>query len=218
MKSFNVAVDGPSGVGKSSISDAIAHKYGLIHLDTGAMYRAVALALDEQGVEPAESQELQDALNQIDLVLNDKQVLLNGQDVTAQIRQPHVSMLASSYSALPSVRRFLVASQQKIAARKGFILDGRDICDVVLPDAEVKLYLDASAKARANRRCLQLEQAGITEPFEKILEEIELRDLKDRTRKTDPLKISDNAVVIDTSNLSLEQVIDLVSGVIERRN
>lgn len=218
MKSFNVAVDGPSGVGKSSISDAIAHKYGLIHLDTGAMYRAVALALDEQGIEPAESQELQDALNQIDLVLNDKQVLLNGQDVTAQIRQPHVSMLASSYSALPSVRRFLVASQQKIAARKGFILDGRDICDVVLPDAEVKLYLDASAKARANRRCLQLEQAGITEPFEKILEEIELRDLKDRTRKTDPLKISDNAVVIDTSNLSLEQVIDLVSGVIERRN
>lgn len=218
MKSFNVAVDGPSGVGKSSISDAIAHKYGLIHLDTGAMYRAVALALDEQGIEPAESQELQDALDQIDLVLNDKQVLLNGQDVTAQIRQPHVSMLASSYSALPSVRRFLVASQQKIAARKGFILDGRDICDVVLPDAEVKLYLDASAKARANRRCLQLEQAGITEPFEKILEEIELRDLKDRTRKTDPLKISDNAVVIDTSNLSLEQVIDLVSGVIERRN
>lgn len=216
MKPFNVALDGPSGAGKSSVAKAIASKYGLHHLDTGAMYRAIALALHEMGVEPASSQALEQALEQIHLVLDHDQVLVNGHNVTSQIRQPEISSLASQYSALPAVRKKLVAIQQQIAAHKGYILDGRDICDVVLPDAEVKIYLDASPQARARRRMLQDEEKGIYQPYEQVLQAIEARDYADQHRKTDPLQISKQATVVDSSAMDFDQTVARIEQIIQQ--
>ena len=217
MDKFNIALDGPSGAGKSTIADRIAQKYGLTHLDTGAMYRAIALTLDEQKISPNEGQALNEALNAIDLEMKDGKVIVNGQDVSQTIREPKVSTLASKYSALPSVRKKMVALQQQIAENKGYILDGRDICDVVLPDAEVKLYLDARAEARAKRRMLQDAEKGKIIPYEEVLAAIEARDLQDRTRKTDPLKVSEQAVVVDSSDLTLEETVAAIEKIIEEK-
>ncbi len=216
MKSFNVALDGPSGAGKSSVAKEIARKYHLHHLDTGAMYRAIALALHQEGIAPQEGQALTKALEQITLDVEGDQVFINKDNVTSQIRQPEISKLASQYSALPSVRKKLVAIQQQIASRKGFILDGRDICDVVLPGAEVKIYLDASPKARAMRRMLQDEEKGIHLPFEQVLAAIEARDLADRTRESDPLRISENAVVVDSSNMDFDQTVKRIEEILNQ--
>ena len=216
MKAFNVALDGPSGAGKSSIADVIASRYGLTHLDTGAMYRAIALTLHEMDI-PAESgNTLDQALAGIDLQIKDGRVIVNGRDVSEEIRKPYVSALASQYSALPAVRRKLVVLQQHIAADKGYILDGRDICDVVLPDAEVKLYLDAAPEARAQRRLLQDQAKGIDVSYEDVLKAILERDQTDSNRKTDPLRISDAAVGVDSSNLTFDQTVEAVYKIINQ--
>lgn len=215
MKRFNVAVDGPSGAGKSTISDVIAREYNLIHLDTGAMYRAIALTLHEQNVPAVYSEEFKQALDSIDLSMEGDKVVVNGKDISTRIRQPQVSALASQYSALPQVRKKLVALQQKIASKKGYILDGRDICDVVLPDAEVKIYLNASVEARAKRRMLQDAQKGIAVPYETVLQAIKDRDYADEHRDTDPLRISDSATVVDSSNITFDETIDVIKGLIE---
>ncbi len=216
MKAFNVALDGPSGAGKSSIADVIASRYGLTHLDTGAMYRAIGLTLHNQDIPAKSGKTLDQALAGIDLQIKDGVVIVNGQDVSDQIRQPYVSALASKYSALPSVRRKLVVLQQHIAADKGYILDGRDICDVVLPDAEVKLYLDAAPEARAQRRLLQDQAKGIDVSYEDVLKGILERDEADRNRKTDPLRISDAAVIVDSSHLSFDQTVETVCKIINQ--
>lgn len=217
MSKFNIALDGPSGAGKSTIADAVAAAYGLIHLDTGAMYRAIALTLDGENVPAEEGEALKEALASIDLEMKEGKVIVNGQDVTTAIREPRVSALASKYSALPSVRQKMVALQQAIAKDKGYILDGRDICDVVLPDAEVKLYLDAKPEARAKRRMLQDAEKGKIIPYEEVLAAIEARDLQDRTRKTDPLRVSKEAIVVDSSELTLEQTIEAIQKIIEEK-
>ena len=216
MKKFNVALDGPSGVGKSSAADGLAERFGLTHIDTGAMYRAIALGMHERQIEPEESQALQNALDALELRLEGDKIFLNGKDVSGQIRTPLISNLASTYSALPSVRKKLVAMQQQIASQKGFILDGRDICDVVLPEAELKIYLDASAKARAMRRYLQDKEKGLKVDFEDVLHQIEARDEQDRSRSVSPLKISEQAEVIDSSDMNLEQTIEAMASHIEK--
>lgn len=216
MSTFNIALDGPSGVGKSTTADLLAERFGLHHLDTGAMYRAIGYGLHQKKIDPAESPALQQALDQMHLEVNGQQICLDGQDVTEIIRTPQVSLLASQYSALPSVRRRLVAMQQAIAAHKGYILDGRDICDVVLPDAEVKLYLDASTQARARRRYLQDTEKGKQVTFEEVCQDIEARDLQDRSRTVSPLRISENATVIDSSDLTLEQTVEKMAEVIRQ--
>ena len=216
MKKFNIALDGPSGVGKSSAADGLAARYGLTHIDTGAMYRAIALGMQEKGIEPKESRELTEALNGLEVKLEGDQIFLNGNNVSSQIRTPLISNLASVYSAIPSVRRKLVALQQEIASEKGYILDGRDICDVVLPDAEVKIYLDASAQARAMRRYLQDKNKGLDVDYEDVLSQIQQRDEQDRTRAVSPLKISADAEVIDSSELNLEQTIEALAAHVEK--
>lgn len=216
MKPFNIAIDGPSGAGKSSLADALAAKYGLVHLDTGAMYRAVAVALDEKEISPISSPRLQEVLNTIDLKMDKDQVILNGQDVSQKIRTARISLLASKYSALPEVRQKLVHLQQKITASKGFIVDGRDICDVVLPDAEVKIYLDASPEARAMRRQLQDAQKGQIIPYEKVLEDILKRDEQDMNRKEAPLRKSKQATLIDSSDLDFAQTVKALEDVVEK--
>ncbi len=216
MEAFNVALDGPSGAGKSSVADVIAKTYNLTHLDTGAMYRAIALTLHHQNVAPESGTALDEALAKIQLEMKDGQVIVNGQNITDQIRQPEVSALASTYSALPAVRHKLVDLQQKIAAKKGYILDGRDICDVVLPNAEVKLYLDAAPQARARRRLLQDQQKGIETSYEEVLNGILKRDEADRNRKTDPLRISKAAVVVDSSELTFDETVNAVCKIIDQ--
>lgn len=216
MKAFNVALDGPSGAGKSSVADVIAQKYNLTHLDTGAMYRAIGLTLHDQNVKPESGQTLEKALADIQLEMKDGKVIVNGNDLTDQIRKPEVSTLASTYSALPAVRHKLVDLQQKIAANKGYILDGRDICDVVLPEAEVKLYLDAAPQARARRRLLQDQEKGIATNYEEVLNGILKRDEADKNRKTDPLRISKSAIVVDSSGLTFDETVEAVCKIIDQ--
>lgn len=212
MQKFNVALDGPSGAGKSSVADEIARIYDLIHLDTGAMYRALAWKLHAMQIEPKSSKELEDALSSIDLKVNpaDQSISVNGENVSQIIRTPEVSRLASIYSALPEVRIRLVALQQEVARSKGYILDGRDICDVVLPDADVKIYLDAAPEARAKRRMLQNEEKGIEEPYEEVLAAIIERDARDKNRKEAPLRVSKDARVLDSSSLNFQETVDVV--------
>lgn len=216
MSEFNIALDGPSGAGKSTVADALASHYGLTHLDTGAMYRMAALYLAGNQIPCKEGEELANALKNLKMDVKDGRFYLNGDDVSEKIRQPEVSQLASQYSALPSVRKTLVAAQQAIASRQGFILDGRDICDVVLPDAQVKFYLDASPESRARRRLLQNEQAGIAGSYQEVLDAINQRDAQDSSRETDPLRVSKQAVVVDSSSLTLEQTIQTMIDIVEQ--
>ncbi len=216
MNSFNIAIDGPSGAGKSSLADALAAQYGLIHLDTGAMYRAVALALHQQNIPPYSSELLKQALDSIVLDMSQKdKVLLNQEDVSQVIRTPEVSQLASQYSALPEVRQKLVMLQQQIATPKGFIVDGRDICDVVLPDAEVKIYLDAAPEARAKRRMIQDAQKGNDLSYEVVLQDILQRDERDMNRKENPLKKSKQATLVDSSHLNFDETLAALKRVVE---
>ncbi|UNT96233.1 (d)CMP kinase [Allobaculum mucilyticum] len=216
MSAFNVALDGPSGSGKSSVADTIAEKYGMEHLDTGAMYRALAWKLDQMKITPESGDALVEALKTIHLDIDHDSVAVNGQDVTRAIREPNVSKLASLYSALPEVREKLVALQQKIASKKGYILDGRDICDVVLPDAEVKIYLDAAPEARAKRRHAQNLEKGIPSDFDEVLQAIIERDRRDTTREVNPLKISKDAEFLDSSNLTFDQTVEAVEQLIRK--
>lgn len=216
MSAFNVALDGPSGSGKSSVADTIAEKYGMEHLDTGAMYRALAWKLDQMKIAPESGDALVEALKTIHLDIDHDSVAVNGQDVTRAIREPNVSKLASLYSALPEVRQKLVALQQKIASKKGYILDGRDICDVVLPDAEVKIYLDAAPEARAKRRHAQNLEKGIPSDFDEVLQAIIERDRRDTTREVNPLKISKDAEFLDSSNLTFDQTVEAVEQLIRK--
>ncbi len=217
MNSFNIAIDGPSGAGKSSLADALATQYGLIHLDTGAMYRAVALALYQQGIPPKSSEALKQALDTIVLDMSQKnKVFLNQEDVSQAIRTPEVSQLASQYSTLPEVRQKLVALQQQITAGKGFIVDGRDICDVVLPNAEVKIYLDATPQARAKRRMVQDAQKGKIIPYEQVLQDILQRDARDMNRKENPLRKSEQATLVNSSYLNFDQTLSALKAVVEK--
>lgn len=217
MKKFNIALDGPSGAGKSSVADRLAVHYDMKHLDTGAMYRAISWLLDQSGIGPENESGVEAVLKDIDLKMPEGQeVWINGNDVTELIRTPQVSMLASRYASLPAVRRKMVSLQQQIASEKGYIVDGRDICDVVLPDAEVKIYLDASPEARARRRYLQDQQAGKDVVYEQVLADIEKRDLQDRNRDVSPLRISEQAVLVDSSDLNLDQTVSEICRIADQ--
>ena len=215
MPKFNIAIDGPSGVGKSTIANILADHYHMIHLDTGAMYRCVAFYLIQNQVDIQNEQELQEALNCIDIHFDGDKVFLNNQDVSSQIRLNEISMAASKISALPLVRNKLVSLQQNIASQKGFILDGRDICTVVLPNAEVKIYMDASSKARAQRRYDEYISKGIDADYEVIFQDIVARDYQDSHREHSPLKVADDAVVIDTSDMTISEVVETIENIIE---
>ncbi|WP_297236901.1 (d)CMP kinase [uncultured Faecalicoccus sp.] len=215
MPKFNIAIDGPSGVGKSTIANILADHYHMIHLDTGAMYRCVAFYLIQNQVDIQNEQELQEALNCIDIHFDGDKVFLNNQDVSSQIRLNEISMAASKISALPLVRNKLVSLQQDIASQKGFILDGRDICTVVLPNAEVKIYMDASSKARAQRRYDEYISKGIDADYEVIFQDIVARDYQDSHREHSPLKVADDAVVIDTSDMTISEVVETIENIIE---
>ncbi len=214
MNKINIAIDGPSGVGKSTIADLLAEKLEMIHLDTGAMYRCVAYYMLQNKVDLNNSEELNNALNNIHISFDNGAVYLNQSNVSEEIRTNEISMATSKVATLPAVRKKMVSLQQEIAKDKGYILDGRDICSVVLPDAEIKIYMDASSKARAERRYKEYIQKGIEADYETIYQDIVARDYQDSHREISPLVQAEDAIRIDTSNSSIEQVVEEVLNII----
>ncbi len=215
---INIAIDGPSGAGKSTIADILASKLSYVHLDTGAMYRSAAVLAIKNNVSLSDEERIVDLMDtNFNLDMANDRVVLNGEDITDAIRTNEVSMAASDISKLSGVRRALVKSQQAIAKNKGYIVDGRDICAVVLPDAEVKVFLTASSENRAIRRLEQNKQKGIIDDYDKILEDIKKRDYQDSHRENSPLTIASDAVVIDSSNMSIDEVVDAILKLVNEK-
>lgn len=211
---MNIAIDGPVGAGKSSVADAVAAKLGILHLDTGAMYRALGLKVLREGVDPADEEQVLQVSEKLQLSVrvgqNGQETLLDGKDVSALIRTPEVSMAASTVSRYAPVRKKMVALQQKLASEQDMVLDGRDICTTVLPDAPVKIYLTASAEERAKRRWKEMKENGAAESYENVLAQVKARDEQDMNRPVEPLRQAEDAVLLDSTNLSFEQVVDRI--------
>lgn len=220
--SFAVALDGPAGAGKSSIAKRAAAALDFIYVDTGALYRTIGLAASRRGVDPVASPEVEEMLSQIkvDLTFNDRGeqvVLLDGEDVSGLIRTPEASMMASKISAIPAVRAYLLDLQRNMAKTQNVIMDGRDIGTVVLPDAQVKIFLTASPEARAERRYKELVEKGMDVKYEDILQDVITRDYNDTHRETAPLKPAEGCVMVDTTELDFEQSIEKIISVIKER-
>lgn len=215
---INIAIDGPSGAGKSTIAKRLAHELGYVHLDTGSMYRTVAYLGLKNGIDLDDENGLVELIKHIDLkMMPSGEIIVDGVAIHDEIRTNEMSMAASKASKHELVRAALVAMQQKIAASKGYILDGRDIGTVVLTDAEVKIYLTASVEDRAKRRLLQNQEKNIESNYEDLLEDIKRRDYQDTHREHSPLKKADDAVVIDSSDLTLEEVVDRILDIIKEK-
>ncbi len=216
---INIAIDGPVGAGKSSIADGVASRLHLLHLDTGAMYRAVGLYMLKSGVDlqnPSEVQKHMDSADvQVEYRDGAQRTLLCGEDVTADLRTDAVSAAASAVSKVPYVRRKMVAMQQEIARHADILLDGRDIGTVVLPDAPVKVFLTATPEERARRRMLQQQAAGIQADFETVLAQLNARDYQDMHRETDPLRQAEDAWLLDSTNMTENEVIEAIVGRVE---
>ena len=208
--SVNIAIDGPAGAGKSTIAKAVAKELEFIYVDTGAMYRAMALHLLRQGIVPGEEAQMDAACEnaEISIVYENgaQQVLLNGENVTGDLRREEVGNMASVSSARPRIREKLVELQRVLASQTDVVMDGRDIGTCVLPDADVKIYLTASARTRALRRCRELEEKGVSCVLEEIEADINDRDHRDMTREISPLRKAEDAVLVDSSEMSIEEV------------
>ena len=206
---ISIAIDGPSGAGKSTIAKRLAATLGFVYVDTGALYRTVGYAAVQAGVDCHDTDAVTALLPAISVELTHvdgvQRVLLNGEDVSDFIRTPEISMAASAVSAIPSVRAFLFETQQDMARRHNVIMDGRDIGTVVLPDAQVKIFLSASAEARAQRRYKELIEKGEKVTFEDVLEDMKQRDYNDSHRALAPLKPAPGAVMVDTTDMTLEE-------------
>lgn len=207
---YSIAIDGPGGAGKSTIARRAAAELGFVYVDTGAIYRAVACAALSRGIDPSDEAAVSALLPSLQLELRwtedgVQHVWLNGADISAQLRTPEVSTAASRVSALPVVRQFLLEQQRVVARTHDVIMDGRDIGTVVLPDADLKIYLTASTEERARRRCLELSERGTPKAYEEVLREINERDYQDMHRDIAPLREAADAVHFDTSKLSFEE-------------
>lgn len=219
---FSIAVDGPSGAGKSTLAKALARELNIIYVDTGAIYRTIGLEVFRRGLDPKNEAEVSAILPELSIRMEYQDdglqhMFLNGENVTADIRLPNISLYASDVSALPAVRAFLLEMQRELARRNCVIMDGRDIGTVVLPDAEVKIYLTASAEERAKRRFLELAARGAGKTYQEVLEEQRLRDDNDMHRAIAPLKPAEDSVIVDTTELDFEQSKQAVLSIIRER-
>lgn len=213
-KTFNIAIDGPAGAGKSTIAKKVAQKLGFIYVDTGAMYRAIALYLLREGVDPGNADAVADAVSQAQITIRYQdgvqQVLLNGENVSGLIRTEEVGNTASAVSAYPPVRAHLLDLQRKLAASADVLMDGRDIGTCILPHADTKIFLTASPRVRALRRYKELTEKGIACNLEKIEQDITERDERDRNRAIAPLKAAEDAVILDSSEMTIAQVVQAI--------
>lgn len=215
-----VALDGPAGAGKSSIAKKAAKALDYIYIDTGALYRTIGLAASRNNIEPTPSQEVDDLLSKIKVELTfnvkgEQVVLLDNEDVSGLIRTPEASMMASKISAIPSVRAYLLDLQRNMAKTHNVIMDGRDIGTVVLPDAQVKIFLTASPEIRAERRYKELLEKGMDVNYDDILKDVIERDYNDTHRETAPLKPAEGCVVVDTTDINFEQSVEKIISVIK---
>ncbi len=221
MSIVNIAIDGPAGAGKSTIAKSVSKQLGFIYVDTGALYRTVGLNALRLGLDTKSAADVVPTLENIKVSLRfvngEQRVFLGEEDVSAAIRQNEVSMAASNVSAIPEVRAFLFDLQRNIAKENNCIMDGRDIGTVVLPDAKIKIFLTASAEARAERRFKELAEKGQSVDFNALLEEIRQRDYQDSHREIAPLKQAEDAVFVDTTNVGLEDAINLVLTTVKER-
>ena len=207
---FNIAIDGPAGAGKSTIAKRVAKELSFIYVDTGAMYRAVALYLIKNGISPEDEAGLLRACGQIHISIEyengEQQVILNGENGTGQLRNEEVGNMASAAAAKPCVRETLLTLQRDLAVKADVLMDGRDIGTNILPDAQLKIYLTASVETRAGRRFRELQEKGEACTLEAIAKDIEERDRKDMSRETAPLKMAEDAVLVDSSEMDIEEV------------
>ncbi len=218
---INIALDGPVGAGKSTIADAVASRLGILHLDTGAMYRAIGLAALRAGISPSDEDAVTALCGRVDVGVahqpDGQHTLLDGEDVTGLIRTEEVSMAASTVAKFAGVRRAMVAVQQRLAATTDMLVDGRDIGLRVLPDAPVKIFLTASPEERARRRWEQLRATGGSDSYEQVLEDLKRRDYQDTHREVDPLQAVADAVIVDTTGLSFEESVEKILAVVEAK-
>ncbi|MBE6989460.1 MAG: (d)CMP kinase [Ruminococcaceae bacterium] len=218
---YAIAIDGPSGAGKSTLAKEIAAERGILYVDTGALYRTIGCYVFQQGIDPKDEQAVINILPEVhvDMIYSEdglQHMLLNGKDVTTEIRLPEISMYASAVSAIPAVREHLLEVQRTLARSHSVIMDGRDIGTVVLPDADVKIYLTASVEKRAERRWKELAERGTPKPYEEVLQEMEARDWADTHREIAPLREAEDAVRVDTSDIDFAASKAALLDVIER--
>lgn len=219
MKAIQIAIDGPSGAGKSTMAKLIAQKLGIMYLDTGAMYRALALKAIRKGIDTSDREKVSSLLLDLDIRINyedgNQKVILSGEDVSNKIRTDEVSMGASNVSAIAEVRRKLVELQQKIASDNSVVMDGRDIGTDVLPNAQVKIFLTASVAQRALRRFNEQKEKGLLKKsLEEIEKEIEIRDYNDSNREASPLRQAADAILLDTSTLSIDESVERILEIV----
>ena len=216
-----VAIDGPAGAGKSSVARALAQKLGYIYVDTGALYRSVGLAFSRKGIGTDLACDVGEVLREIRVSLvfekGEQRVLLNGEDVSDQIRTPAASMMASAVSAKPEVRAFLLETQRRLARENNCIMDGRDIGTVVLPDAPVKIFLSASKEERARRRYEELRQKGESVSFEEVYADMQQRDENDQNRAIAPLKPAEDSVFVDTTGHTVEESARIIADIVREK-
>ena len=218
---LNIAMDGPVGAGKSSIAKAVADRLGILHLDTGAMYRAVGLSAIRAGVDLQDEAAVTAHTKRIDVAVvhsvTGQRTIVDGEDVTDYIRTPEVSMAASTVGKYTGVRREMVAIQQKLAASTPMLVDGRDICVRVLPNATVKLFLTASAEERARRRWNEMKDKPDAPSYEEVLRDLRARDEQDMNREVDPLRPTEDAVIVDSTDMNFDQVVDYILNIVEEK-
>lgn len=221
ISSIKVALDGPSGAGKSTVAKAVAARAGLIYVDTGALYRTVGLYMADHGIDAYDAEKIISALNDVEITLsyeNGEQIVrLCGENVGGRIRTEQVSYYASAVSKIPEVRAFLLKTQRDIASRGGVIMDGRDIGTVIMPDAELKVFITATPEERARRRCRDLKKSGADVKYEEVLENIIARDKQDSERDTAPLKPADDAVIFVNDGYEVDGSADVVLRLMEHR-
>ena len=213
---YNIAIDGPAGAGKSTIAKLVAKEKGYIYVDTGAMYRGLAIHFLKKGIQPDEKEKIIDACKDAEVSIGyedgAQQIYLNGENITSMLREEAVGNMASISSAVPEVRAKLLDLQRNLAKDKDVVMDGRDIGTHVLPNADVKIYLTASVECRANRRFKELTEKGIACNYDEIAQDIQERDTRDMNREIAPLKKADDAVLVDSSDMTIEEVVKAITG------
>ena len=218
---LNVAIDGPVSAGKSSVSDAVAKRLGILHLDTGAMYRALGLAALQAGLDTKNEEEITELCRKIRISVrheaDGQHTFVDGEDVTGRIRTPEVCMAASLVSRYTDVRKEMVRIQQQLAAETDMLVDGRDICLTVLPNATAKIFLTAAQEERARRRYLEMKEKGQEEPYEKVLEELKKRDEQDMNREVEPLRQAPDAELVDSTSLTFDETVEAILRIVEAK-